>query len=119
MLNSSVTANTHPSFANNILIDIRGECTFTIMSFRNPLSSIIVFGHNLLSIETNLSNDSILASVQYELKGEILLKILLHHIQFQLTNKCNNGTTLKPILKSIQIEEDFNSLIVSNPSFNS
>lgn len=49
ILNFSVTVD------NNKLIDISGECIFTIIWLRNPESSMIIFGYNQILNKNNLS----------------------------------------------------------------
>ncbi|CAF3794393.1 unnamed protein product [Rotaria sp. Silwood1] len=124
VLNYSVTADTLPSFDNCSLVDTSGECTFTIIWLRNPISSMIIFGYDSISNENISSSDSILASVQYQLEGDELNKRLSHDVQYicKSFDGCNNGINLKRILKSIHIEENFsgrfNFLIATNQSFN-
>ncbi|CAM2707435.1 unnamed protein product [Rotaria socialis] len=124
VLNYSVTIDTLPSFDNCTLVDVTGECTFTIIWLRNPEASFIIFGYNTIVNGSSFSSDSILASVQYELEGDEFAKRLSHDVQYtcQSSDECNSGTNLKRILKSLRIEENFsigfNSLIAANDSFN-
>ncbi|CAF3612363.1 unnamed protein product, partial [Rotaria sp. Silwood2] len=112
------------SYDNCSLVDVSGECTFTIIWLRNPESSMIIFGYDSISNENKSSSDSILASVQYQLEGDELDKRLSHDVQYvcKSSDECNSGTNLKRILKSIRIEENFsgrfNSLIAANQLFN-
>ncbi|CAF4652124.1 unnamed protein product, partial [Rotaria sp. Silwood2] len=114
----------HYRIDNCSLVDVSGECTFTIIWLRNPESSMIIFGYDSISNENKSSSDSILASVQYQLEGDELDKRLSHDVQYvcKSSDECNSGTNLKRILKSIRIEENFsgrfNSLIAANQLFN-
>ncbi|CAF0733947.1 unnamed protein product [Adineta steineri] len=123
ILNYSVTSDTLPSFDNNKLIDVSGECTLTIIWLRNPSNTEIIFGYNSITNKNNFLIDSLLANVQYQLEGDELTKRLSRDIQYkcQSSNECNNGTVLKRILNSIHLEEHFSdtfdSLIESDESF--
>jgi hypothetical protein len=124
ILNYSVTIDTLPSFDNNSLVDVSGECTLTLMWFRNPSSSMIIFGYEKMVDENNNSSvDSILASVQYQLEGEDPFKRLSHDVQLkcQSSDGCNNPNNLKKLLKSLEINEhfsgQFDNLLASNSSF--
>jgi hypothetical protein len=82
---------------------------------------MIIFGFNN---ENTNQTDSILATVQYQLEGEELLKHLSYDVQLkcQSNDECNNENNLKRLLKSMEIEErfegQFDNLIASNQSFN-
>jgi hypothetical protein len=86
---------------------------------------MIVFGYNQ-TFNKSINNpiDSIVATVQYQLEGEELLKRLSYDVQLkcQSFDGCNNENNLKKLLKSLEIEErfegQFDNLISSNQSFN-
>lgn len=117
-INDDLTLDNLPSFANNQLVDASGSCTLNVEWLRNPRSSFLVFGYT-----TDISADSVVAGVRYQLAGEAFLQRLSRKIEYvcRSSDGCNSEDNLRRLLRSIRLTEtfspQFDSLLVADPSF--
>ena len=113
-----LTLSNVPSLLNNQLVEASGSCAVTVEWLRNPRSTLLTFGFT-----SEVSPESVSASVHYQLAGEVFLQRLSRKMEYRCraVDGCNNEANLRRLLRSLDLKEtfspQFDGLLSSIPSF--
>ena len=120
-VNYSVTADTIPSLENCVVIDDAKHCTVSILWLRDPILSVLIYIYD--SDQKPETNETLTMNVHLQNDGDNLPRRLSHDIQYtcQTEDRCNSVNTIKRIVNSTTLTEQFvkqfTSLLANNTSF--
>ncbi len=106
-LNYSVTVDTIPSLENCVIVDSETQCYVNIYWFRDPPISMLIYAYEMDNIPKN--NETLVMSVQAQVDGDGFSKRSSHEIAYvcKTSDKCNNIDTVKRLLNSTTLTEQF------------